>query len=58
MLKKLSSTGKTGLIIQAITGAGMGVLILLDKPVPDLLAWLFFVGLIIALVPDILRTKQ
>ena len=58
MLKKLSSTGKAGLIIQAITGAGMGMLILLDKPVPDLLAWLFFAGLIIALVPDILRTKQ
>jgi uncharacterized membrane protein len=36
----------------------MGVLALLDKPVPDLLAWFFFVGLIIAIVPNLIRPKK
>ena len=58
MFKGLSNTGKIGLIIQALSGVVMGVLALLDKPIPDLLAWLFFVGLIIAIVPDLFRQKK
>ena len=40
--------------MQAIAGIGMGTLVLLDKPIPDLIAWVFFIGLIVALVPDLL----
>ena len=58
MFNKLSSNSKIGLIIEAIAGIGVGVLALLDKPVPDLLAWFFFVGLIIAIVPNLIRPKK
>ena len=58
MFRKLSTTGKTGLSIQAIAGIVMGVLALLDKPIPDLLVWLFFAGLIIAIVPDLFFPKK
>lgn len=58
MFNKLSSNAKIGLIMEVIAGISMGVLVLLDKPIPDLIAWIFFVGLIIAIVPDLLRLKK
>lgn len=58
MFNKLSSNARIGLIIEAIAGISMGVLVLLDKPIPDLIAWIFFAGLIIAIVPDLLRLKK
>lgn len=58
MFKNISITAKIGLIMQAIAGIGMGVLVLIDKPIPDLVAWIFFVGLVIAIVPDLMRTKK
>lgn len=58
MFKKLSSNAKIGLIMEVIAGISMGVLVLLDKPVPGLIAWIFFAGLIIAIVPDLLRSKK
>ena len=58
MFNKLSSNAKIGLIMEVIAGISMGVLMLLDKPIPDLIAWIFFVGLIIAIVPDLLRLKK
>ena len=58
MFKNISTTGKIGLIMQGIEGVGMGILVLLDKPVPDLVAWIFFAGLAIAIVPDLMRTKK
>lgn len=54
MFRNLSVTGIIGIIMQAIAGIGMGTLVLLDKPIPDLIAWVFFIGLIVALVPDLL----
>lgn len=44
--------------MEVIAGISMGVLVLLDKPVPGLIAWIFFAGLIIAIVPDLLRSKK
>ena len=58
MFNKLSSNAKIGLIMEVIAGISMSVLVLLDKPIPDLIAWIFFVGLIIAIVPDLLRLKK
>ena len=58
MFKNISITAKIRLIMQAIAGIGMGVLVLIDKPIPDLVAWIFFVGLVIAIVPDLMRTKK
>ena len=58
MFKKLSSNAKIGLIMEVIAGISMGVLVLLDKPIPGLIAWIFFAGLIIAIVPDLLRSKK
>ncbi|MDU3490994.1 MAG: hypothetical protein E7F64_08110 [Clostridiales bacterium] len=46
------------MIMQAIAGIGMGVLVLLDKPIPDFLAWVFFAGIFVALVPDLLIKKK
>lgn len=58
MFKNLSVTGKIGIIMQAIAGIGMGTLVLFDKPIPDFIAWIFFIGLIVALVPDLLKDKE
>ena len=37
---------------------GIRVMMILDKPIPDLIAWIFFVGLIIAIITDLLRLKK
>ena len=58
MFNKLSSNARIGLIIEAIAGISMGVLVLLDKPIPDLIAWIFFAGLIIVIVPNLLKSKE
>lgn len=58
MFKNLSVTGKIGMIMQLIAGIGMGALVLLDKPIPDLIAWIFFIGLVVALMPDLLIGKK
>lgn len=58
MFNKLSINAKIGLIMEAIAGISMGILVLLDKPIPDLIAWVFFAGLIIAIVPDLLKSKK
>ena len=58
MFNKLSINAKIGLIMEAIAGISMGILVLLDKPIPDLIAWVFFAGIIIAIVPDLLRSKK
>ena len=58
MFNKLSINAKIGLIMKVIAGISMGILVLLDKPIPDLIAWIFFVGLIIAIVPDLLMRKK
>ena len=58
MFNKLSINAKIGLIMEAIAGISMGILVLIDKPIPDLIAWVFFAGLIIARVPDLLKSKK
>ena len=58
MFNKLSINAKIGLIMEAIAGISMGILVLIDKPIPDLIAWVFFAGLIIAIVPDLLKSKK
>lgn len=44
-MKDYSNATKVGLIIMLIAGVIMASLVVVSKPVPDVIAWIFFVGL-------------
>ena len=52
-----SNATKAGLIIMLIAGIIMALLVVVSKPVPDLVAWIFFLGLIISIVSALLVKK-
>ena len=39
---------KIGMIIMLIAGIIMAILVVVSEPVPSLVAWIFFVGLVIS----------
>jgi len=57
-MKDFSNATKAGLIIMLIAGIIMALLVVVSKPVPDLVAWIFFLGLIISIVSALLVKKR
>ncbi len=57
-MKDFSNGTKAGLIIMLIAGIIMALLVVVSKPVPDLFAWIFFLGLIISIVFALLVKKR
>ena len=49
---------KVGLIIMLIAGFIMALLVVAGKPVPGLVAWIFFVGLVISIVSTLFVKKH
>ncbi|NLT64808.1 MAG: hypothetical protein GXY01_10210 [Clostridiales bacterium] len=49
-MKKFNNGAKTGLMIELIAGIVMAIFVLIEKPIPDLVAWIFIAGLIITLI--------
>ncbi len=58
IMKKLSSGQKVGLLIQLIIGIIMTILVLIEKPIFDFVAWIFFIGIIITLLSSLLLLKK
>ena len=57
-MKEFSNGTKAGLIIMLIAGIIMALLVVLSKPVPDLVAWIFFAGLVITVVSALFVRKH
>ena len=57
-MKDFSNATKAGLIIMLIAGIIMALLVVVSKPVPDMVAWIFFLGLIISIVSALLVKKR
>jgi hypothetical protein len=57
-MKDFSNATKAGLIIMLIAGIIMALLVVVSKPVPNLVAWIFFLGLIISIVSALLVKKR
>ena len=57
-MKGFSNATKVGLIIMLIAGIIMAFLVVISKPVPDLVAWVFFTGLIISVVSALFVRKR
>lgn len=56
-MKHFNKGVKTGLMIELIAGIVMVILVLIESPIPDLVAWVFTVGLIITLVSSFIKNK-
>ena len=54
----ISKATKIGMIIMLIAGIIMALLVVVSKPVPDLVAWLFFVGLAISIASGLFVKKS
>ena len=57
-MKDFGKATKVGLIIMLITGTIMALLVVVSKPVPDLIAWIFFVGLVISIASALFVKKR
>jgi hypothetical protein len=57
-MKNFNKGVKTGLMIELIAGIVMAILIIIENPIPDLVAWIFIVGLIITLVSLFIAKKN
>lgn len=49
---------KVGMLIALLSGAAMAVLVLIDQPIPDFVAWCFAVGVVIAIVSAFVKRKS
>lgn len=59
MFKGFSNGVKTGLVIMGIAGIIMLLEVLFEKPVLDLVVWLFFLGMAITLISSfVMRRKK
>lgn len=57
-MREINKGAKTGILIEIIAGIIMAALVIASKPIPTLVAWLFVVGLIIALVSSFIALKK
>lgn len=57
-MNKISKGAKIGLLIEIISGIIMATSIIISKPVPIVVAWLFAVGLIIVLASSLMEFKK
>lgn len=57
-MNRISKGAKIGLIIEIIAGIIMAILVIVNKPVPAVVAWLFTIGLVIALVGSLKEFKK
>jgi preprotein translocase subunit SecF len=57
-MKDFSKATKIGLIIMIIAGLVMALLVIVGESVPDLVAWMFFVGLVISIASTFFVKKR
>ena len=57
-MKRFSKATAVGLIIMLIAGIIMALLVVLSRPVPDLVAWIFLAGLVISVVSALFVKKR
>ena len=57
-MNRISKGAKIGLIIEIIAGIIMAILVIVNKPVPTVVAWLFGIGLVIALACSLKELKK
>jgi hypothetical protein len=57
-MNRICKGAKIGLIIEIIAGFIMAILIIINKPVPTVVAWLFAIGVIIALACSLKDLKK
>lgn len=59
MFKGFNNGMKTGLIIMGIAGIIMALEVLFEKPVIDLVVWLFCLGMVVTLISSfVMRRKK
>lgn len=58
MFKGFNNGMKSGLLIMGISGIIMALEVFLERPVIDLVAWLFFVGMGITLISSIISLRK
>ena len=57
-MKSFSKATIAGMIIMLIAGIIMALLVLINKPVPGLVAWIFFAGLVITIASALFVKKR
>ena len=57
VVKKIGKGAKVGLLIEMIAGIIMATLIIVSKPIPDFVAWIFMFGMLITLLSYLIEMR-
>ena len=57
-MKLLSKAAKIGMYIMPAAGAVMAVLVVISKAIPNVVAWIFFVGMVLSLASVLFSKKN
>lgn len=58
MFKGFNNGMKTGLVIMGFAGIIMALEVLFEKPVLDLVVWLFFLGMAVTLISSLVMRRK
>ena len=57
-MKLLSKAAKTGMYVMPAAGAVMAVPVVISKDIPNVVAWIFFVGMVLSLASALFSKKN
>ncbi|WIV10559.1 hypothetical protein [Proteiniborus sp. MB09-C3] len=57
-MNRINKGAKIGLMIEMFAGIIMAILVIVNKPIPTVVAWLFGVGVVIALASSLKELKK
>lgn len=57
-MKGFNNGVKVGIIMEIISGVTMAILVIMGKMIPNVVAWIFMIGLIITIVSSLYSLKQ
>jgi hypothetical protein len=55
VMQNFNTGMKSGMLIELLSGAAMAALVLINKPIPDFVAWCFAIGAVIAIVSALVK---
>lgn len=57
-MKSFNNGVKVGIIMEIISGVTMAILVIMGRMIPNVVAWIFMIGLIITIVSSLYSLKQ
>ena len=57
-MNRINKGAKIGLMVEMVAGMIMAILLIVNKPIPTIVAWLFGIGMVIVLASSLKELKS